>query len=90
MAHFLKGPVALYKTEFTIIYNSFIPNLETARKTENDDFSDYNFESILEAGVPRGTPRSIPEIKKDSSWTLHGLYRVIRRQGRASLKFYEH
>ena len=36
-------------------------NLET---TKNDDFSDFIFESIFEAGVPQGSPQSIPGIRK--------------------------
>ena len=31
---------------------------------ENDDFSDFDFESIFEAGEPQGSSKSNPEIKK--------------------------
>ena len=39
-------------------------NLETTKNDENDDFSDFIFESIFEAGVPQGSPQSIPGIRK--------------------------
>ena len=35
-------------------------NLETTKNYENDDFSDFIFESIFEAGVPQGSSKSIP------------------------------
>ena len=50
-------------TEF-MIHNSFKLNLGTTEIDKNDDFSDFCFESIFEAGVPQGPPRSIPRIKK--------------------------
>ena len=34
-------------------------NLEVTKNDENDDFSDFIFESIFEAGVPQGSPQSI-------------------------------
>ena len=39
-------------------------NLETTKNDENDDFSDFHFESISEAGEPQGSSKSNPEIKK--------------------------
>ena len=39
-------------------------NLETEKNDENDDFSDFHFESISEAGEPQGSSKSNPEIKK--------------------------
>ena len=39
-------------------------NLEVTKNDENDDFSDFNFESRFEAGEPRGSSRGIPGIKK--------------------------
>ena len=40
------------------------PNIENRKNDENDDFSDFEFESIFEAGDPRGSSKSIPGIKK--------------------------
>ena len=40
------------------------PNIETPKNNENDDFSDFPFESIFEAGVPQGSSQSIPGIIK--------------------------
>ena len=39
-------------------------NLEVTKNDENDDFSDFNFESGFEAGEPREPSRGIPAIKK--------------------------
>ena len=39
-------------------------NLEVTKNDENDDFSDFNFESRFEAGEPQGSSRGIPRIKK--------------------------
>ena len=39
-------------------------NLEVTKNDENDDFSDFNFESIFEAGGPQGPPQSISSITK--------------------------
>ena len=40
------------------------PNLENTKNDENDDFSDFKFGSRFEAGVPQGSSKSIPSIKK--------------------------
>ena len=40
------------------------PNIETPKNDENDDFSDFPFESIFEAGVPQGSSKSVPGIIK--------------------------
>ena len=40
------------------------PNIENRKNDENDDFSDFDFEPICEAGEPRGSSKSIPGIKK--------------------------
>ena len=39
-------------------------NLVNTKNYENDDFSDFNFESIFEAGEPQGHSISIPGITK--------------------------
>ena len=39
-------------------------NLKVTKNDENDDFSDFHFESISEAGEPQGSSKSIPGIKK--------------------------
>ena len=39
-------------------------NLEVTKNDENDDFSDFDFESKFEAGEPRESSRGIPGIKK--------------------------
>ena len=39
-------------------------HMETTKNDENDDFSDFDFESIFEAGEPQGSSKSIPGIKK--------------------------
>ena len=40
------------------------PNIETTKNDQNDDFSDFDLESIFEAGEPQGSSTSIPGIKK--------------------------
>ena len=40
------------------------PNIETPKNDENDDFSDFEFESRFGAGEPQGSSRSIAGIKK--------------------------
>ena len=40
------------------------PNLEDTKNDENDDSSDFDFESRVEAGEPQGSSESIPSIKK--------------------------
>ena len=47
----------------TFCYGSKL-NIETPKNVENDDFSDFLFESIFEAGVPQGSSQSIPGIIK--------------------------
>ena len=39
-------------------------NLEVTKEDKYDDFSDFNFESRFEAGVPQGSSRDIPRINK--------------------------
>ena len=39
-------------------------NRENIKNDENDDFSDFDFESRFEAGEPQGSSESIPGIKK--------------------------
>ena len=39
-------------------------NIEVTKNDENDDFSDFKFESRFEAGELPGSFRSIPGIKK--------------------------
>ena len=39
-------------------------NLEATKNDENDDFSDFHFESIFEAGGSRGLRHSISSITK--------------------------
>ena len=39
------------------VHKSFKPHLETTKTNVNDDFSDFNFGSTLEAGVPQGSPK---------------------------------
>ena len=40
------------------------PNIETTKNDENDDFWDFDSESIFNAGEPQASSKSIPGIKK--------------------------
>ena len=40
------------------------PNIETPKNDEDDDLSDFDYESIFEAGVPQGSSQSIPGVIK--------------------------
>ena len=39
-------------------------NIEITKMMKIDNFADYNFEAIFEAGVPQGSSKSIPGIRK--------------------------
>ena len=56
-----ESPRGCIEDHFVYSQNS---NIETTKNDENDDFSDFDFESIFEAGEPQGSSKSIPGIKK--------------------------
>ena len=56
-----ESPRGCIEDHFVYSQNS---NIETTKNDENDDFSDFDLESIFEAGEPQGSSKSIPGIKK--------------------------
>ena len=56
-----ESPRGCIEDHFVYSQNS---NIETTKNDENDDFSDFDFESISEAREHQGSSKSNPEIKK--------------------------
>ena len=55
-----ESPRGCIEDHFVYSQNS---NIETTKNNENDDFSDFDFESIFEAREPQGSSKNIPGIK---------------------------